>query len=208
MTVLNVKNHIHLPSKGVLPCLVCCVEVVYVHTEVSQQNACLCQTVETKLKLDSLVFYARVLLKQGVQLLLVLKHLQHLPLQLDGRLVQHLIADHQGDLVSQTLASNLWFGESNAKLLPGSVYITKISVKIIQNININIQNLEFQYTSVFSLCLCAYILEHLHYGKSSLLMLLAVPRLVVLLLWSEIRRAVVSFFPLFLFRAHYICISK
>ncbi|KAF3855946.1 hypothetical protein F7725_016669 [Dissostichus mawsoni] len=42
-----------------------------------------------------------------LQILLILDHQQHLPLQSNGRLLQHLVADHQWDLVSQTLASNL-----------------------------------------------------------------------------------------------------
>ncbi|KAF3855957.1 hypothetical protein F7725_016680 [Dissostichus mawsoni] len=44
---------------------------------------------------------------QELQILLILDHQQHLPLQSNGRLLQHLVADHQWDLVSQTLAGNL-----------------------------------------------------------------------------------------------------
>ncbi|KAF3855945.1 hypothetical protein F7725_016668 [Dissostichus mawsoni] len=48
-----------------------------------------------------------ILLQQELQILLILDHQQHLPLQSNGRLLQHLVADHQWDLVSQTLAGNL-----------------------------------------------------------------------------------------------------
>lgn len=63
------------------------------------------------MKVDPVLFYGMVLLKQGLHFLLVLKHLQHFSLQLDGKLLQHLVVDHQRDLVSQTLAGNLWFND-------------------------------------------------------------------------------------------------
>lgn len=84
-----------------------CAEAEYVQTEIGQQDACFCQAIEAILQVVSHGFGAGVLLEQVLDLFLVLEHLQHLPLQLHGTLLQHLVANHHRDLVSQTLAGNL-----------------------------------------------------------------------------------------------------
>lgn len=87
-----------------------CTEAEYVQTEIGQQDACFCQAIEAILQVVSHGLGAGVLLEQGLDFLLVLEHLQHLPLQLNGTLLQHLVANHHRDLVSQTLAGNLQGG--------------------------------------------------------------------------------------------------
>ena len=62
---------------------------------------------EATLQSSPLAANVRILFQQGLQIPCILKHLQHLPLQLDNRLLQHLVADHKWDLVSQMLAGNL-----------------------------------------------------------------------------------------------------
>ena len=59
------------------------------------------QTPETnQVPFDSLGSDARLLFEQGLGFLLVLNHLQCLPLRLDGELLHHLVEDHQGALLS------------------------------------------------------------------------------------------------------------
>lgn len=75
--------------------------------ELNQVCTGLHETIEATLQSCSFVADVHLLLQQEIDILLILKHLQHLPLQLDSRLLQHLEADHQWDLVSQTLVGNL-----------------------------------------------------------------------------------------------------
>lgn len=48
-----------------------------------------------------------VLLQKELGILPVLQQLKHLPLQLDSKFLQHVIADHERDLVGQALTCNL-----------------------------------------------------------------------------------------------------
>lgn len=69
-------------------------------------------------------------MKEKLCVPVVLKHLQHLPLQLDGTLLHHLVADDHRDLVSQSLTSNLWLRQENVRVscICVSVNITKLFV--------------------------------------------------------------------------------
>lgn len=48
-----------------------------------------------------------VLLQKELGTLPVLQQLKHLPLQPESKFLQHVIADHQRDLIGQTLTCNL-----------------------------------------------------------------------------------------------------
>lgn len=76
-------------------------------SELQQVGAGLHEAFKTTLQSCPLAADVHILLQQELQIVLVMEHLQHLPLQLDSRLLQHLVADHQWDLVSQTLAGDL-----------------------------------------------------------------------------------------------------
>lgn len=54
----------------------------------------------------------KILLQHGLQVALFLEHLQHLPLQLKSELLQHLVANHERDLVAQALTGNLTQGNT------------------------------------------------------------------------------------------------
>lgn len=75
--------------------------------ELHQEFSGLCETLKATLQIGPLGAYVEILLQQEVKIILVLKHQQHFLLQLDSRLLQHLVADHQRDLVSQTLSGDL-----------------------------------------------------------------------------------------------------
>lgn len=49
----------------------------------------------------------KVLLQKELGVLSVLQQLKHLPLQLDSKFLQHVIADHERDLVGQALTCDL-----------------------------------------------------------------------------------------------------
>lgn len=82
-----------------------------------QVGAGLLQTFEATQQGSSLAADVKVLSEQVLYVLLVLQQLQHLTLQLRGRLLEHLVPDHQWDLVGQTLAGNLEGGQ-RSKTVP------------------------------------------------------------------------------------------
>lgn len=49
----------------------------------------------------------KVLLQKVLGILPVLQQLKHLPLQLDSKFLQHVIADQERDLIGQALTCNL-----------------------------------------------------------------------------------------------------
>lgn len=67
----------------------------------------LCEAFIATLQSRSLGSNIEVLLQKEVGILPVLQQLKHLPLQLDSKFLQHVIADHERDLVGQALTCDL-----------------------------------------------------------------------------------------------------
>lgn len=78
-----------------------------IRLKLHQVGACLRQALQPILETGSLRVDVRVFMKQELHFVPVLQQLQHLPLQLCGSLLHHLVANHQRDLVGEALGGNL-----------------------------------------------------------------------------------------------------